>query len=58
LTSAEDDDPVAQTLEFDLYPFVVGDVLKLYLYLAAPLVPAGWRLAGRLRPPAPSIRFR
>lgn len=34
-----------RTLELGLYPFVPGDVLKLYL--AAALLPAAWRVAGR-----------
>ena len=34
-----------RTLEAGLYPFVVGDVLKLYL--AAALLPAAWRLVRR-----------
>ena len=34
-----------KTLEFGLYPFVPGDVLKVYL--AAALLPAAWRLVGR-----------
>lgn len=33
-----------KTLELGLYPFVPGDILKLYL--AAALLPAAWRLAG------------
>lgn len=33
-----------KTLEYGLYPFVVGDLFKLYL--AALLLPAAWRLAG------------
>ena len=37
-----------KTLELGLYPFVVGDLLKLYL--AAALLPAAWRLIGRSRP--------
>ena len=36
-----------QTLEDGLYPFVAGDVCKLYL--AAALLPGAWRLAGRIR---------
>ena len=32
------------TLEYGLYPFVIGDLLKLYL--AAVLLPAAWRLTG------------
>jgi biotin transport system substrate-specific component len=35
------------TLEQGLYPFVVGDLLKLYL--AGALLPSAWRLVGRLR---------
>jgi biotin transport system substrate-specific component len=34
-----------KTLELGLYPFVPGDLFKLYL--AAALLPAAWRLAGR-----------
>jgi biotin transport system substrate-specific component len=34
-----------RTLELGLYPFVPGDVLKLYL--AAALLPAAWRVVGR-----------
>jgi biotin transport system substrate-specific component len=34
-----------KTLELGLYPFVVGDLLKLYL--AGALLPAAWKLAGR-----------
>lgn len=34
-----------KTLEYGLYPFVVGDLLKVYL--AATLLPAAWRLAVR-----------
>ncbi len=37
-----------KTLELGLYPFVPGDVLKLYL--AGALLPAAWRLAGRRGP--------
>jgi biotin transport system substrate-specific component len=36
-----------QTLEAGLYPFVVGDLLKLYL--AGALLPGAWRLVERLR---------
>jgi biotin transport system substrate-specific component len=36
-----------KTLEFGLYPFVPGDLFKLYLAAAA--LPAAWRFAGRLR---------
>jgi biotin transport system substrate-specific component len=35
------------TLEAGLYPFVVGDLLKLYL--AGALLPAAWGLVGRIR---------
>jgi biotin transport system substrate-specific component len=35
------------TLEAGLYPFVVGDLLKLYL--AGALLPGAWRLVQRLR---------
>src|ERR671910_2473302 len=35
------------TLEQGLYPFVVGDLLKLYL--AGALLPAAWGLVGRIR---------
>lgn len=34
-----------KTLELGLYPFVPGDMFKLYL--AAALLPAAWRLVGR-----------
>ena len=37
----------ATTLEYGLYPFVLGDLLKLYL--AGALLPGAWRLVGRLR---------
>jgi biotin transport system substrate-specific component len=36
-----------QTFEAGLYPFVVGDLMKLYL--AGALLPAAWRLVARLR---------
>jgi len=35
-------------LELGLYPFVVGDVIKLFV--AAALVPSAWALIGRLSP--------
>jgi biotin transport system substrate-specific component len=35
----------AKALEDGLYPFVPGDVLKMYL--AAAMLPAAWKLAGR-----------
>jgi biotin transport system substrate-specific component len=37
----------ATALEKGLYPFVPGDVLKMYL--AAAMLPAAWKLAGRRR---------
>lgn len=36
-----------EAFELGLYPFVIGDILKLLL--AAGLLPAAWRLAGRRR---------
>jgi len=36
-----------RTLELGLYPFVPGEILKLYL--AAALLPGAWKLVGRLR---------
>ena len=42
------DVPVLEAFELGLYPFVVGDILKLLI--AAGLLPAAWRLAGRERP--------
>jgi biotin transport system substrate-specific component len=36
-----------ETLEAGLYPFVVGDLIKLYL--AGALLPTAWRLVARLR---------
>lgn len=39
------DTNLERTLELGLYPFLVGDVVKVYL--AAALLPAAWRLAGR-----------
>jgi biotin transport system substrate-specific component len=38
---------VEDTLEAGLYPFVVGDLLKLYL--AGMLLPAAWKLVRHLR---------
>jgi biotin transport system substrate-specific component len=35
-----------KTLEFGLYPFVPGDIFKLYL--AAALLPGAWKLVGRM----------
>jgi biotin transport system substrate-specific component len=37
------------TLEQGLYPFVVGDLLKLYL--AGALLPSTWKLVERLKSP-------
>lgn len=39
------DTSLEKTLELGLYPFVVGDLLKLYL--AGALLPTAWRLVGR-----------
>jgi len=36
-----------KTLEYGLYPFVPGDVIKLYLAAAA--LPTAWKLVGRLK---------
>lgn len=41
------DIPVLEALELGLYPFVVGDVLKLLI--AAGLLPAAWRLVRKDR---------
>lgn len=41
------DTNLERTLELGLYPFVAGDVLKLYL--AGALLPGAWRLVGRVR---------
>lgn len=41
------DSGVEGTLEAGLYPFVVGDLIKLYL--AGMLLPAAWRAVGHLR---------
>ncbi len=46
--AAEIDANLETALEKGLYPFIVGDLLKLYL--AAALLPAAWRLVSRLRP--------
>ena len=40
------DTGLEKTLELGLYPFVVGDLLKLYL--AGALLPGAWRLVDRL----------
>jgi biotin transport system substrate-specific component len=42
------DVPLQQSLEFGLYPFVVGDTLKLLA--AAGLLPVAWSALRRLRP--------
>lgn len=41
------DTGLERTLELGFYPFVVGDMLKLYL--AAALLPTAWRLLGERR---------
>jgi biotin transport system substrate-specific component len=41
--------PLEKTLEFGLYPFVVGDLLKVYA--AAAVLPPAHRLVARLRSP-------
>jgi biotin transport system substrate-specific component len=41
------DTNLEQTLEFGLYPFIVGDLLKVYA--AALLLPTAWKLVGRKR---------
>ena len=41
------DTGLEKTLELGLYPFVIGDLLKLYL--AAALLPTAWKLVGRVR---------
>jgi biotin transport system substrate-specific component len=43
--AASIDVPLLEAFELGLYPFVVGDLLKLLV--AAGLLPLGWRLAGR-----------
>jgi biotin transport system substrate-specific component len=40
--------PLAESLELGLYPFVIGDTLKLLA--AAALLPAAWSLVRRVRP--------
>jgi biotin transporter BioY len=39
---------VDTALSFGLYPFIIGDTLKLLV--AAGLLPVAWRLLERLRP--------
>jgi biotin transport system substrate-specific component len=43
--AASIDVPLLEAFELGLYPFVIGDLLKLLI--AAGLLPLGWRLAGR-----------
>jgi biotin transport system substrate-specific component len=43
--AASVDVSAAEALELGLYPFVLGDILKLLL--AAGLLPAAWRLTRR-----------
>jgi biotin transport system substrate-specific component len=42
------DVPLLEAFELGVYPFVIGDLLKLLL--AAGLLPAAWRLMGREKP--------
>jgi biotin transport system substrate-specific component len=42
------DVPLTEAFELGLYPFVIGDLLKLLL--AAGLLPAAWKLVGKERP--------
>ena len=42
------DTSLEKTLEYGLYPFIPGEMVKLYL--AAALLPAAWRLLGRGKP--------
>jgi biotin transporter BioY len=39
--------PEGKVLEYGLYPFIPGDLIKIYI--ASLLVPAAWMLAGRWR---------
>lgn len=41
------DTSLEQTLEYGLYPFIPGEIVKLYL--AAALLPTAWRVVGRGR---------
>jgi biotin transport system substrate-specific component len=43
------DTNLEKTLEHGLYPFVPGDIFKLYL--AAALLPGAWRIVDRVRRP-------
>jgi biotin transport system substrate-specific component len=54
ITGAVGGDPDA--LDFGLYPFIVGDVIKLLL--AAGLLPTAWRLLGRDRSPSRTTASR
>ena len=45
---------VQMALELGLYPFVIGDLIKLLV--AAGLLPGAWRLMERLRPRDPAER--
>ena len=40
----------AKTLEWGLYPFIVGDLMKLYA--ATLTLPAAWALVKKIRPDA------
>ncbi|MDE2839228.1 MAG: biotin transporter BioY, partial [Chloroflexota bacterium] len=40
----------AKTLEWGLYPFIVGDLMKLYA--ATLTLPAAWALVNKIRPDA------
>jgi biotin transport system substrate-specific component len=48
--------PAEKAMELGLYPFVVGEVLKIMV--AAALLPAAWRLAGRGDPSMSLPSFR
>jgi biotin transport system substrate-specific component len=41
------DTNLEKTFEYGLYPFVPGDMFKLYV--AAAVLPTAWRLVGRVR---------
>jgi biotin transport system substrate-specific component len=41
------DTNLEKTLEYGLYPFVPGDIFKLYV--AAALLPGAWKLVGRIK---------
>jgi len=40
--------PQGKVLEFGLYPFIAGDLIKLYI--ASLAVPSAWVLVNRIRP--------